>query len=730
MKKVNNKYILVCNIFIFISLFTLLYKYNNASTLITHDHFWPYYFKIDELPSSRIPALFFNYLYTVKLPEIFNINPNDFRVNFFVCSLITLYLISPFIILLKTFLLLIDKAQTSVINSSVEGTLSSHQNLFTRVETIFLLPFIFLILMYPDFIINDSGHAAMADFAVYFEHNGAYPFYFLFIYGLINILTNEKNIKLSKIFLYSLTALILGMWSEVINLSIFFTIIFISPYFFLKMNKIKIKNFLCIISSFLLGFCLFYFVIGNFSFNHIGTIGEYNIIEKLSENFSNFHNFINIYFDLYFRQHIILWTIFVINIIAILFIGSKEKKLGIILIATAIILGILATNFTSIFLSNYREGSEEYLMLRPTFQLIFINWLESAIIILFGYLYGLFNIKQKLSSLIIVFIFSIILLIKFIPIYNVIQNERIEKRNLYRNIEKNIVIYSTLGESALVPSSYIDYIVEYFALKHELKFFEKENSFYVNKFWPKNFFLLKFYYKTQYKNDFNGIIFVNDQYAKEELLKREHFIQYINPDFVKDNNNFEAIKKYENIEIKIEDLNKYENKFGKQNFLLKYRASLYLKNGEKQKALELYKKVLNQNNKDYDSLIKLSQIYEENNDLKNAKAVYKKLLILDPTNLVFNHNLAKIYYLEENYKEADKIYSEIEANYSYPNTIYINHAIISHALNKKEEVKEHLLKNKDYELINNIIKSNNLKNETEFINSNLNFQLSNQLILD
>ena len=624
----NKKIITFFNIFVILVLFCIFYIYNQSLFIFGHDRFHSYFADISSFsfPSARFPALIINAFYQKILPNLFGMHPQDFKDNYIVCSVTSIYFIAIVIAFTQGFFVSYKKQECFLF----------------KKENIILLPCCFLILALQRFDLFCN----FKDSAVFLEYHGYYIFYFLFFIILFQIILNNKPVSKVQIIFYSLMSFLLGIWSEFINIPVFLAlliIIFINRVIYRSdtefQNILKNKNSLCIILSFLIGFIFFYgHNGGSYGINSFGTIGEYNIISHFQENVLQIIPFTKEFIKVMFIDYYIIWVVFISSFICLmLYLLKNPDKYGekLLLLGLSMIAGFYITGYgTIIFLSS----RDRYLFNMYGFPLIGYHIVVFVSLIILGYLYK--NLKTRfLAFAIIVFLFLTVYLMSeaLIPVYKETIESNTEVKIDIHNTEKTLIIYSIFGEAAIFPQEY----------NNKNSLFPITNP-YKNKIYSKidDFRDIAMLNKI-YKHNIIGYQIYPEFIAKENLQKRIMYLGEIKPEYnIFKQIQYKDIKEYDKINLSMQKIIDLEEKYGKDDILQKAKAYLYFKQKDYLKALSLYSEYNKQNPEDYDALLNMAEIYKIQKDYDNAEKIYLDLYKRDNENLYVVYNLSLVFSLK------------------------------------------------------------------------------------
>lgn len=101
-------------------------------------------------------------------------------------------------------------------------------------------------------------------------------------------------------------------------------------------------------------------------------------------------------------------------------------------------------------------------------------------------------------------------------------------------------------------------------------------------------------------------------------------------------------------------------------FYLRNYALACHRSGQKNKATEMYKKVLMLNKRDFSSIVNLASIYQADNEFEKAISVIAMGKYHFRNNMFLKKKFAELYFLNKNYGAAESLYSRIlESDSSY-----------------------------------------------------------------
>lgn len=622
--------ILIINICVFLTLTLFFFLYTTALPLRDHDchHVFEFtYLEVLSFKYTRIVPFIITKMYNNSLPLIFNLHPADFRTNYIVCIITGCLYTFYSVFLSNIFYLLTDKTK----------------NYFKRKESVVLLPLTFICVSF--YLFNDTAtiqpvFMGVRDATLFFEYLGGYFLYFIFFTKCFDIIINKTVLNKKQLFFLSITGILIGLWSEFINISAFLSIIlmFIIVCCCSK-ELLKNKSVWFLMISFLLGFFIFYVLSGNFTISHFGTLKKFNIFEQNLQIFSFSNEFYKDYFHSLFINFKWCWTVLlsstILLIISCSFLKDKEEKRKtkmLILLSYSLVLGILLCAFCSIFIDkSMRFGL--YIFNSYYFPYVIYVVYLFAITAIVGALYRNLNKKVQIVFLILLIVFSYFPYKKFLPVYKEqIKTEKELRQNIY-NIEKKFVIYSVFFEKAL--------------------FSEKDIPFEY-KFSASQCFNLFFSYMDFiYKHKKVGYVSMDYPNSAEEIEKREKLlgIQQEKYNLFKVIQ-FSPLKEYDKINLNLEELKKLKEQKGENPLLIKTEAYLYKQKNDYSKAIKLYKEYLKSNPEDIDASVNLAQIYKTQNKLQLSGNIYKNLIKYYPENIYIMMHLAEICYSQKKYRDA------------------------------------------------------------------------------
>ena len=699
----NNKFYLFINICIIFILFMLLMNWQKYSYTFNHDSFWSYIFPYN----SRIGSLF-SFLYCFYIPQYFNININDFKSGIGAFFISIIYLGICLIFSNAFFINFKDKI-----------------NIFFRKELIIILPLCFLLLSYPfEYIIGavddkciDNLFMQIDEICVFSEYNLGYIFLFLFYIFLYKTLVCDKIRKFNLFAGLSIIvcSFLLGMWTELFNISVMACIGLLILYFLIFDRK-RFNNKLLIMSfiSFILGFILFYYVGDFFSGSSFGTY-TYNIFDRVIDNLKLFSSFFEKFMFYTFYSKWIMWLLILVSMIFLKFQKIQKINKYIFILSIFILLGYVFCNFIQIFVNNLIVGLS-YPFERDSYNNIQLNLLEFVFLVLLGIIYS-FN---KNTSKIIICTFLIIILFLsyyFQGDYLTFLNEKYNMKLLLYKIERNTLIYNSLGESVILPEKYLDECEirnnRLFVMQDQFLYNRLENfkDFMKDKYFDNTYSLYASYYNYNYKNNFIGFRYTNDEYAEQELYERLQLLNITLPIEQEKNITFKQLKKFDKI-LTLKDLEKL-NFTDKNKYLLnKIKGYIYFKDNDYDNALKYYELYLKSIPNDFDSLINCAKIYTQKEEYKKVKEIYKKLINLDSNNLMFKYNYLDILYSKENkYKEALNASEDILK-------LNINGLLIPYSYLYKALILKELKNYSEAEKYFNLFKAKDFRSFAEFSNEN------------
>ena len=152
-------WIFIINILLFIILFCLTFLYNQNYPFQNHDTFNSFQYKYHEIwkiSFTRIPALIISKLFIETFPKLLNMHYADFKINYLVCTIISL------IYLYITILF----SQSFYIGKKCFVPVKKY---LMKKETILLLPVFFVFMSYS--FGHDKNFCGISDeLVMYFEY--------------------------------------------------------------------------------------------------------------------------------------------------------------------------------------------------------------------------------------------------------------------------------------------------------------------------------------------------------------------------------------------------------------------------------------------------------------------------------------------------------------------------------------------------------------------------------
>lgn len=563
-------------------------------------------------------------------------------------------------------------------------------------EGLFIIPISFLLLSMPLMNVNDYNIylGGIRDTIIYFDYFLPIFLYFSFWLFFINIiLKNNDCSNLNKIFILVIS-FCLGFWNELSNCSTFISLSILMLYLITKKEKVLIKKSLLFIVPFIIGFVSFYMFSDYPKGNSIAGY-TYNIENVYNIFKTNINAFLHEYWVCLILNKIIFYVIFIFT--TILLLSKKDKFINsIVFVCFSMVAGYLILNFNFIFLSNLdiiNKYNVEFMFQRDLYDGIYTNILEFVSLILIGCVYSKFsNIRQYISIFLIIFL----LYVSFIysKHFSLIQNIKLHTKLLAYKIEKINLVYNYLGETTILPVSYLnecDFLKDNQIFPFDSRFNYKNitdyTDFLKNKYFDSLYVGYSVYFNNQYKRNFIGVIFVDDSIAFESLSKRLALLgeKYESDnEIIKNKISFKSFNKYQNKKLTLDELN--YNSINDDDLIIKIKAYINYKENNIDEAVKLYNKVLEKNKNDFDALINIGEIYLKQEKIKEAENIYKKLHKLDNNNLTFLNKLLDInYYYKKDYNtclEICNLMIDIQKNMYL---LYFNKAIVLYMLGKDEE---------------------------------------------
>lgn len=716
MKYIKNvNYILLINILLFIICLCIFFVYSECLPVMIHDCMHPY--RTDTILSyPRVPPYALCRLYYVILPSIFGMHPSDFKINPFVCSAAGIFYMLTAIFFSRAFY---TASQKYV----------SIKEYFMRKESIILFPLCFLLLSASVYRMDDFIFLFLniKDFSVFSEYCAGYIFYFLFFSGLFFTILNNKKLNFTAAAGLGAAGFILACWSEFLNMPALISILVLMPFIIFCFFKRKTGLLLLLpIAAFFAGIFLFYIFSGNYSLANAGTLGGYDIKNALFEHIAHWKEFNADFIECVFVQNQILWYWFIISAV-LLKITAKIKNAGrnyadiIIYLSLSLITGYILTGYGTVFLPlNLRT---EPLYRLCVFPLIGYHIIIYASLFITGALWHISG--NRIKKLIIGF-FLFIIAVSAVKSFPVLKKDILlhykSRINNY-NIEKTILVYKVLNESAVIDLNKTPF-------NADMPRTADENN---HLFVPDSRFISELvYFCNLYKRSLPGFVFEDEQYARKQLEKRLFIIENLdNENKVKDKYNiFKQIQytpliKINKLNLTLEKIKELEKKYPDNDILIKVKASFLYKEKDFDKALDLYEKYIKINPGDLDALYKTAQIYKNKKQYEKSIAVYNKLLEYNSLNFDLMYELAVLYYLtenRENYKKALNIFLDL-ASKQYAELSLLYNDILRNIAILYKELKEPAKSREYADRINYSLFADDIKNFDEFYSSSNKFKL-------
>lgn len=653
--------IVICCLLIYIA-----FSYQQYFVPNRHDYFLPFssILRLLRVPGSILFHLLGNYL-----PNLLNIPIKDFYSG--IGAFIKAIIIFSVCFMFSTGFFLFFKKRFPLAN----------------IECFWVLPVSFFLFAIPILNIDDSyrWYGKVIEQAVFCEYFAAFFFYFLF-WILIYLFVFEYNsqvIKKKWKILIVLCSFLVGFWQELFNVSTFFSLIAfgILYYLYTKKNFLCIKNLLFII-PFAIGTLCFYFICDNVTIHSVSGL-PYDASE-IVYNLSHYLDDFTIQYVKYlFIKNIYLW-ITIIFLIVCLYKTKEKNSRPVIILSVSLLLGWLAMNCVFIMFKNY-TGSYwcDYLFQRPEYISISCNVLLFVILILIGALYK--NVLRSRKYINIVFLLVFIILAHlYISKNSEIQKVYFENKLVDYEIEQKILYYNLLGESAILPAKYLqnDFVKcsRLFTLQDNFHYEQKEDyiAFMQNKYFDSLYSLYAVYYTNVYNRQFIGFQYKNDKYAESEFEKRLSILKALNIDveetqneIIKNKMSFKKLKKFNDIRLTLDNINKIKVTDENKELLLKIKAYINYQDNNIETALAQYNEYLTKNKDDIDALINVADIYMNLKKYDMAEKIYDRLILLDDNNQNFLYKLLYInFYEKKDYEKALKI---CDLMIAVQNNIYSNY---------------------------------------------------------
>lgn len=681
-KQKQNCILPILNITMIIFILFIIFDSQKYTSLLCHDYFYPF----NEYIQGRVFSKTFCIILNNILPNMLNINPNDFRSGFSIgcCFLCFLSLIITVLFSLSFFI-------------------SNHKisDILHKKEWLLILPISYIFINFPLNAINTyyRNYFKMEDLAYTSDYFIVYIFFFSFIILLQRIMFHEYNPKsyVSKTFCVLLSFL-LGMHNELFSITaLFFLLIFSTIIFCLDKKLLLNRNLLLLIIPFLFGMCTYYIFTNNFEIiiHHYGT----SLSTTIQNGIISAKAFISQFYITMFKQKAIFYYVY-FGLILLLCLKRDKQANYTIYFSLSILIGYLLSNFSTIFVVGIYQNENYFMFQRDHFEIIYTNIIEFCILILLGKLYEVTKIKTMF--IFVIFTFLIFLTIAFSIQYKKIQQLKFNIKTVVYNIDKYNLVYSTLGESSILPADFIlpDHTgIGIFHLENNFYYKNEENlrsrKCINSKYFNKDYFGYKDYFNNIYDTEFIGTIFKDNKTAKNEVEKRlELFDDKLETieHLKKTNINFTNMhSKYKNKKITLDAIQEIEIKKGPSPILDKARAYIFYKNEEYDTSITLYEQYLKTNTNDIDSLLNLARMYYKTGKYKMSEEKYIKLLEIDKENLIFLFELLEIYFYKTNdYDEALAICNKMLNVIDNMPALYINKAIVYSKMGNTKEAENQI----------------------------------------
>lgn len=679
---IHNYIFPILNIVMVATIFLIILDSQKYTSLLCHDYFYPF----NQYIQGRIFSKTFCIIFNNILPNVLNINPNDFRSGFsFGC------------LLLSSFSLII----TIIFSLSFFVSDSKISDVLHKKEWLLILPISYIFINFPLNDINTyyRNYFKMEDLAYTSEYFIVYMFFFSFVIVFYRIMIHKYIPKslISKIF-FVLVSFLLGMHNELFSITTLLFILIFSIIIFCSDKKLLLnRNLLLLIVPFLLGMSIYYIFTNNFLIivHHYGSY----LSDTIQNGLINAKTFVMQFYITMFKQKAIFYCIFC-TFIFLLFLKRNKQINYIIYFSLSILFAYLLANFSTIFASGIYQNETNFMFQRDHFEVIYINIIEFCILLLLGKFY----LITKLKKILLLFIctFFIFITIMFFKQYEKVQYLKFKIKTIVYNVDKFNLVYSTLGESSVLPEAFI------LPGHTGIGIFHMENNYYYkneekiknkkcvnSKYFNQDYFGYKDYFNNIYNTEFIGTIFKDNNTAKNEIEKRlelfDDKIETVN-DLKRTNIKFANMQnKYKNKRITLNDIQQIEREKGSSPILDKARAYILYKNEDYDKSIQLYEKYLIINANDIDALLNLARMYNKTEKYKKAEEKYLKLLEIDKENLIFLFELLEIYvYKTNNYNASLEICNKmIDIDDNMP-ALYINKAIVYSKMGNIKETENQI----------------------------------------
>ena len=678
-KKLLENKVLIINIIVSLIVLFLIILSQKHTCLIRHGYTYPW-FNIDNC--GRFPSFCYEYLFNNFLPSLLNVHPSDFRSGGGIGCLI---LSSLYFIICVLF------ANAFFINSE------DKKNIFKRKEFGLIIILSFLLLSLPlGYLDGDyKNYFRLDDLATHAEYFFNYIPLFIYLYFFFYCVKNKGNIKLKKIHLFILIifSFMTGAYGEITNLTAFFSsVIMLVFLFFFDKERLSNKNILYPLTPLFLGMIHYYVICNNFIDTGLRQ-HNLNFFAMLIETWESIEIFLIRFYFVTIKSKIVYWVIICLLSFEIFKKNDKTNNICVLFVLSCIF-GYIVTNLLTVFWGSSAYGC--FMFERDFHDFIQVNLLEWSIFVLLGLIYSFKERRNavKIIFLLSIFIFGLILCIT----YSKINDEKNVIKKASYNINKYCLMYSTLGETAILPKEYLEIfdVFPFISFENGVK---KDIASIKNKYIGAKFFLHRRYYLGVYKQNLKGVIFVDDGVAEKELDKRLELLDETKEDmnlpkgkYISFNNLY---KKYKGKKFTSDELLKIEERKGTSPILTKAIAYAYYQEKEYDKSIELYKEYLKEAPNDFDANLNIGDMYTEKQEYEIALEYLNRLISIDFENLMFLYKILNIYtYGQKNKQKAIELCNKMISIDEKIYASFLNKALIYYYFGDKENAEKVLIESK------------------------------------
>ena len=162
------------------------------------------------------------------------------------------------------------------------------------------------------------------------------------------------------------------------------------------------------------------------------------------------------------------------------------------------------------------------------------------------------------------------------------------------------------------------------------------------------------YFRNQYNREMLGFTIVDSETAEKEYSKRllilSKFLGDVSYLKLEDKSLlFTPLYKFSNIHLSIDDLDYIERNFNDVDkyIILKAKANIFFKQGNWDKAIDLYNRYIEKYPNDYNSLLNIAEIQSYNKNYNEAEKIYKYLITIDKENKYLSNKLSILTNIKE-----------------------------------------------------------------------------------